>query len=372
MIWRPSVLVGEVFRNLKSRQLVWVVLWATTTGLISVLAIAELDAGSRAIELRNQLDFAGANVAVVEPVSDSLAGGGLNPGRCVALNGQTGVLRAGSEGLLNQIELAKAPGSPILPVEVSGPMVAIWDPTQANHPAVSNGFWITSSLATRLGVTDDALLALAGGKSGSEVATTVQITGRFEPVRAPQMGARLIYPASPASRADRCWVEVDRPLTQDKLFGLSAWFAVDAPVLVRPLLETNLFQSDPAAQYAGRVTRQAWLAVGFVVGVLWALLLRSRRGEMALLLTLGTGRLCTVGQVVAENAVVAALAWSSGTGLALWWWGWTKPPVLRPTSVLSASITSTVLAIVLALTIATLVSFALTFGSRLQALKNRD
>lgn len=367
MSWRASVIAGEVFRNLKSRALVWLLLGVTATATVAGLAVAELQAGSSAVELRQKLDLAGANVVVIEaPSQGSSSEGSLNAGRCVALNSQVGVVLAGAERLREQIELQTAPGSPILPVETVGPTVAIWDPTLANTSRASSGAWATNSLLERLGV---------GPGSPIIFGTTSQalvVEGNFAPLRAPQMGARVVYPGMTSALADRCWVEVTAPLSQDKLFSLSAWFAADAPVVVRPLLDTTTLQANPALQYQNRITRYGWVAVGLVIGVLWTMVIRSRRGEMALLLTVGAGRLCTVGQVVAEASLVAVLAWSTGTGLGVVWWNAAYSADLRPMSVLWAAMGSTVLAVSLALTIATVATGSFTFGSLLQALKNRD
>jgi|CXWK01.1.fsa_nt_gi hypothetical protein len=367
MNWRPTVIVAEVLQNVRCRAVIWIVVGATSAAIIAALAGAELDAGSQAIELRQQLDRAGANVAVVESPSQTATGSAsLDTGRCIALNNEVGIERAGSEHTLEPIDLVSAPGSPILRVETSGPTIAVWDPTLAADPAASSGTWATASLEDRLGVGVGTPVVIGA----NQLALTV--TGVFEPTRAPQMGARLIYPGPPTARSDRCWIEVTSPLTQDKLIALASWFAADAPVVVRPLLDAHQLQFDPIVAHSSRTTKHAWFAIGLVTGSLWTLVTRSRRGEIALLMTVGASRLCAVGQIIAETLLISALAWGAGTGAGVIWWCAAHPQPVRSSDVLALGITSTALATSLAMSITAAGTVALSFGSRLQALKNRD
>ena len=186
------------------------------------------------------------------------------------------------------------------------------------------------------------------------------------------MGARLVYSGSPVSRADRCWVETTGPLTQAKLVALSAWFAADAPVVARPLLDDDQLRIDPVAQFSNRSTKDAWIILGVLIGAMLTLFLLPRRAEIALLMTVGTSRLCALGQVVLELLLVGFAAWSAGTGSAILWWRLAYAPDYRPHDALGIALDSALLASAVAIALATLGATFLSFGSRLQALKNRD
>lgn len=367
MNWNPLVLVGEVVRNIRCRLATWLLVGLTTSVVIGALALTELAAGSRALESRQRLDRAGSSVLIVEaPGGVGPTEAGINSGRCIALNGLQGIALAGAERVLSQVQLQKAPGLPVLPVEIVGPTVAIWDPDITNSALTSSGLWITKSLSERFGVKPGSVLQVA------DEPTSRAIAGSFDPVRSPDIGARFVFPGSASNRSDRCWIEVEGPIAQDTLVGLAAWFAADGPISVRPLLDPSELREDPAADYAARSTRYAWIAVGITIGTLLALLARSRRGEVALLRTLGASRLCAGGQVVAEGVAVSCLAWLLGSGAAVSVWRFAYDSAGRPESSIANTLTSTVMASSLSLTIYVVAVLAVSLGSRLQALKNRE
>lgn len=366
MSWRFTVWVSEVGRNLRARAAIWLVVGGVAALTFGAVTGAELSEGAAAVELRHNLDIAGSNIVVIAaPGQGSAGSGSLDTGRCLGLNGRVGVVRAGSERVVESTEILSAPGLPVLQVEVAGPTIAIWDPALQNS-SVTGRIWVTDTLRERYGVSPGQQIHT------SNSTTPLVVFGTFSPVRIPTMGARIVYSGNPAEPADRCWVEVTSPLTQDKLIALASWFANDAPIVVRPLLAPDQLRADPKQQFDARTNRYSWIVAGALIGGAWALLARIRRPELALLMSIGAGRVTAVALLTAEMLAVGVAAWLIGTGTALTVWTMTEPLLNQTPSTVSLATTASLLALFLGLTIGSVAALMATLGSRLQALKARE
>jgi len=363
MMWRPIVWLSEVWRNIKARAVLHLLIGAIAAATFGTVTATDLFYGSHTIEQRRNLDHAGSDVAVVEGTSTGDNTGGIDAGRCLALNGLTGITRAGSERTAAPLELATAPGQPFRPIAVAGPTVAIWDPGLADS-SVTGQVWATDAMGERYGTTADTISYTTTGP--------VSVAGTIKPYRAPDLGARIIYPDSPNATADRCWIQVDPPLTQEKLEALATWFAANAPVVTRPILAADQLRVDPLSDFDSRYSRYLWLAAGVLMGGAWALLSRARRSELALLTSIGAGHLNSIALHITEVALVAAVAWVVGTGAATTIWTFRTPLVTQSRSLLVIAITESLAALTIALALGALTVMANTFGSQLQALKNRE
>lgn len=151
---------------------------------------------------------------------------------------------------------------------------------------------LSSSVAADLGVVDQDVIIVrpAPGTSGTDlpegpvrvtVADTAALGGNYQ---------GLLLPAAGRFLAQTCFVRA-APGAYDSL-RLSAGGLVDGSdqVRVREALPDGEFVRDFQREWTTRLSQWAWLPVALVAALYWLVACWSRRGQVALLVTLGLRR----------------------------------------------------------------------------------
>lgn len=299
MSWRTTALMREAWLNVTSSR------WRTAG---AVLALGAILGSLAALELRDanelrnfQANFvrSGGYVALGLPA----AGGSAGAARCEAMNGQPGVVAAGSVTRPTPTTFETAPGILYQRAAVTWGVLRVWDP--ANR-AAANDFrqmMIGRVMAGETGLRPGSFVTPRG--EGPILVTAIVDTTRRNPTAA----RWALDPVPPTGSADECWVEFVPGAFEAGLASLPAQLTTgDKEAVARPYIRRDEFTRDPAAEFAARPQRNGWPVAGSLMAGLFALMAWFRRSELGLYLAIGTPRPLLMAMLAVEALLVVALA----------------------------------------------------------------
>lgn len=313
--WKLRHVVGEAIAHLGSATARTLLLGLVFTAGLGGVMWAELVVTGQLAAQADRLRARGGDVVVVA-LADGDSNNDLTAPDCDALNHNPGVIAAGALQLTGApIQFATAPGTSFDLVNVTPPMVTIWDPSRR---APTGGGWVLGqAAAAELGVRDGSLLAETG-QPGAPVTV-------INPVDRNSFGERTVLNVVPPRGVIvSCWVEF-HPHTASG--GRQALFSAfpGSEVDVRPVITVDgEFARDPRAELATRPQRQLWLPAGGIIALLGAIVALGRRPEAAVYRAFGLRRsgLLALHQtetiLICLVAYLAAITWTTALYTALY------------------------------------------------------
>lgn len=284
--WRVGMLVREAFKNvftLRSRLFAVILLAALLGSSAAAFAALEsrgLDTQLLSIEDRGSSVVTFRSREPDQPIS-------VTRSSCEALARRDGVVRAGA-----LVDIG------VRDIRELGARIRVYSGSSTLFP----------QLARHDGVLGAALQRSAARRNVTLGQGDVRqlAPGANQPEGVPTNGA-VVLPLSPLDRTvPSCIAVLDR---FTDVHGLASVLAAELSVsggdvaAVRQLVPT----SDPAREWCDRPGQFAWLAVGFVVGVVVSLLTWTRSSEIAAYRLSGTSRIQLVVLIGFEVAIVAAV-----------------------------------------------------------------
>lgn len=284
-----SWLVRSSFRegvlNLRDGAPLGVALVALVATVIAVAVLLDVVTAARVVRAEQEYLDAGGDLLVAASSGDRP----VDVPACLALRGTRGVravaavsVRPGAAPLVGRpdssqtLVIATAGVLDLLGVRtlaatevvVSQTVADRWQWTAGSHlqldPAAAAGLGAPSGVLTVGAVADLGLL--------SEGAST---------------GVLAVGP--PTGTADGCWVRIEPQYRDDLHAAIPAVLGETdtTSVTVADRLPAGPLAQDSAAAFAGRTTRWAGAAAGATVGIVWCLVVWTRRGRAALYASLG-------------------------------------------------------------------------------------
>lgn len=292
MSWQPGSLAIEACLNVLSSRWRTIGLVLALGAVLGVLVTLEL---RDARDLRQfQLGFERSGGYVAIGVPDEAAPN--TAARCEAMNGQSGIIAAGSISSPSPITFKSSPGTTYQRAAVTWGALRVWDPAATLNPGLGPQAFVGPSLAAESGLREGLYAALPGEEP-------VPVTGVLNVDRRNATLSRwLLVPVPPVGSATECWVEFERGAYTVGTSALAAQLTTaDEEAVTRPYLRGDAFRRDPAAEFANRPQRNGWLAGGGLMVGMIALTSWFRRAELGLYLAIGTPR----------TTLMVLLAWES-------------------------------------------------------------
>lgn len=278
-MWRPAVSLDEALRNLWSRRWATVAAVAVVAAMLFTIGAAEANEVNAVLLESRQRLAEGGNVYVVEP-SDPEAGEVVDTGRCDQLARLPQIVASGGLSKGETIAFAEAPGNPFQTFGGSGGIIEVLSPRTSITPSDPSApaLWVGPEVASQLGLDDGSAVVVGDGDT---VTLRFFDAGNRYPV-----GSTMVVDLDGRPRTDACWFEVEPGGDKDRAVAAAeiAYFGLDEPVRVRPLLE-----DDPPRPYGERTTRLLWVPGLLFVFMVGAFLARTSRSEMAIYKSLGFG-----------------------------------------------------------------------------------
>jgi hypothetical protein len=268
MAFLTREMATEARRNVAQSPARGAILGAIVAVVVLAVVLAELRTVGNLIDFHRLTVAAGTNVLVVES-----PGGQIPVDRCVALGGLDGVERSGAVRRGPAVALATAPAVLVQTAIVTIGAVQLW----ADRPLVaptSGGLFAGAELGAELRWRPRASVQLAGD-APTQVVDVVDLSRR-----APSANRWLLSIGPPTGLGDECWIEFEDGV--DPAAGTAmadATFAATPDAIPRPLLRANALAHDAMADLRDRPSAHAWLAGGALLGLVQALLARTRRSE---------------------------------------------------------------------------------------------
>lgn len=177
---------------------------------------------------------------------------------------------------------------------------------------------LTKDVAADLGITDGAVIALRAipGTAGADLPSRPVRVTVADPAGLDSSFHGVILPTADTFLGQTCVVRA-RPGAYTSLrLALPGFFPDAGTLRVRDLVDRGGFQRDYAAEWHRRPTRWAWLAIGSVTAAYWLFAGWTRRGQVALLRTLGLdpGGLALLRIVEWGTLALVASVWAATLG----------------------------------------------------------
>lgn len=282
--WRLRASLAEGLANLRDGALLSALLVAFATLTIGGAVLVDVVAVGRVVAAERSYLERGGDLLVAQT-----ARGAVDAARCDALGRATGVraaaavtVRPAAVGLVGRpdsqqtvvtatsgvLDLLDVPDLPADGVVVSSAVAERWQWSVGTHvqldPVRSAELGAPSTVLTVAAVRDLGIL--------SEGAST---------------GILLIQP--PAGGAERCFVRIEAQYRADVRATVPAALGEtgDNGVNVSDRLPAGALSEDPSAAFHGRVTRGSGAAAGLLLGLVWAVVLWTRRSRAALYASIG-------------------------------------------------------------------------------------
>jgi hypothetical protein len=257
-----------------------------------VLAILELHDAHDLREFQLNFEQSGGYVAIGVP--DDAAPSAA--ARCEAMNGQPGVLAAGSISFPDPITFTSSPGTVYQRAAVTWGGLRVWDPAATLTPGLGRQAFAGPALAAESGLRA-GLSVIPLGEDPISVIGVLDVDRRNA-----TLSRWLLVPAPPAGPVTECWVEFERGAFAAGAAALAAQLTTgDAEAVTRSYLRSDEFRRDPAAEFDRRPQRYGWVAAGGLMAGMIALTTWFRRAELGLYMAVGTPR----------STLMVLLAWES-------------------------------------------------------------
>lgn len=299
-MWLRSELVAEATRNAGPRHVLHSVLLAMLVGAVALVHAGVL---SNAIGQQQALVAAGANVWIVRHDDGVL----LSTPVCEALVHNQGVEAAGGMLRAQTPDLAlAATAQPLVSVRVTPGALRAWGGGLPGLGSILIGDHYAETGAAGVG---SSVTSLVSGRAH-------HIDG-LVPLPAPEaLRSSIVIIHAPTFGAQECWVRM-RPDTlasgPDLLYHA---FAHEGVAVERALPPAAQLLS-PQDQWHGFRDLRLWLAAGVASGLAAGFLWWTRRGEVAVYRTFGTG-LHEIRAILAlETCLSHVTGWALGTSVAL-------------------------------------------------------
>ena len=306
-MWKPSIVAREIWLNLVGDRWRALLVLFVIAGLSSYVSVTELKVGIETLETADALRRGGMYAYIVEapPTSvSSLSDNGLGAARCVALENLDHVVAAGGYSLGDSVRLDRAPGMLFERAATVGRIAQLWDAELQDRGTGGATILVPKSAAADFGIVEGQALRVDS--------QTFSQVGLFDPgARFPEAAVWLGESVGPEGRVEKCAVELFPNTARPGAAGVRAWFAdTDAPVSVSPMFVADEFTRDPAREFETRSNRYAWVAVGFALGLAFAVVAWFKRGDIALYKALGSGRAQTASLFVAQGTILLSAGWA--------------------------------------------------------------
>lgn len=304
MSWRLKPLLGETWRNLTANPARTLATIGLYTVMFGALAAAELTYTTSLLDYAHDYQAAGGNIMIATTPQ------GLPAATCDALNRKPYVLAAGGLTPTGSGTLATAPGTQFSTGTITSDILTVWDPTSTQTAHLTAGYIIGEDLTTELALRPAALIQ----PTSQPVAPIHSIA--YTASRNPLVTRWLLTSTPPSGPVTECWVEFSPGAYRAAQSLLEVTFAdAGSDLTVKPLIGTNQYSRNPAAELDSRPTRHAWAAVAALTTVIIGLTIWFRRSDIGLYRATGTDRLTVLALTQTETLITISL----GATLGLLW-----------------------------------------------------
>lgn len=300
--WHPSELVREILANLAARPLQSVGAALLAAAVLVGVGLSELSSATSIDATAAGLVASGSTTARIATTT----GAALPAAACARLDGQHGIVAAGGIGAATTVEAASSPSLGFPEAAAVGNLVGALSGGSSAPPGA--GLVLSDELASQLGVVPGSYLDIRG--RAVRVAAVAALGARD-----PFFGRLALAPSAPVGTVQACYVQVATGEYASALPSLLGAFPGVSGLTISTVLPTTPGVPTPAADWAGRLSRFAWVAGGVVLGAVFLLASRARHHELAVYVVTGTRRttvaLLRLGEIdlVVSAGAVVALAW---------------------------------------------------------------
>lgn len=236
---------------------------------------------------------------------------------CERLGGLPGVRASGSIKRAADLVFSTSPNQRITHFEASPGALQV-----LGSPPTKAEFVVGGAIAADLGLLTSGTLGISGGETRKAL-----VLG--EPsIRTGLIDYAVMSVTPPSGYTDVCLVEFESTSTVDVTIFISGLLQIPADsAQVKSLEGIQQLGPSPAYVYEGNLARLSWLITAPALSILWLILSRSRRSELALYRSFGASPLFLATMGICEQAatltvaalpcVAAALLVANGEPIAL-------------------------------------------------------